>query len=56
MNEFSWETFFSNYNINKMLVYIQQSYKNILSNYIPHETITCHDRDPIWINKNIKQS
>ena len=29
--------------------------KNILSNYIPHETITCGDRDPPWINKNIKQ-
>ena len=29
--------------------------KNILSNYIPHETITCDDRDPPWINKNIKQ-
>ena len=29
--------------------------KNILSNYIPHETITCDDIDPPWINKNIKQ-
>ena len=29
--------------------------KNILSNYIPHETITCDDRDPPWINRKIKQ-
>ena len=29
--------------------------KNILSNYISNETITCDDRDPPWINKNIKQ-
>ena len=29
--------------------------KNILSNYIPHETITCDEIDPPWINKNIKQ-
>ena len=29
--------------------------KNIISNYIPHETITCDDRDPPWINKDIKQ-
>ena len=28
---------------------------NILSNYIPHETITCDDKDPPWFNKNIKQ-
>ena len=24
-------------------------------NYIPHETITCDDKDPPWFNKNIKQ-
>ena len=29
--------------------------ENILSNYIPHETVTCGDRDPPWIYKNIKQ-
>ena len=26
-----------------------------MSNYIPHETITWYDRDPPWINKDIKQ-
>ena len=29
--------------------------KNIVSNYIPHETIGCNNRDPPWINKNIKK-
>ena len=29
--------------------------KNILSNYIPHKTIICDDKDPPWFNKNIKQ-
>ena len=29
--------------------------KNIFSNFIPHETVTCDDRDPPWINNNIKQ-
>ena len=24
-----------------------------MSNYTPHETITCNDRDPTWINKDI---
>ena len=28
---------------------------NIFSNFIPHETVTCDDRDPLWINNNIKQ-
>ena len=26
-----------------------------MSNYIPPETITCDDRDPPWINKDMKQ-
>ena len=29
--------------------------KNIMSNYIPHKTIICNDRDPPWINRDIKQ-
>ena len=29
--------------------------KNKMSNHIPHETIICNDRDPLWINKDIKQ-
>ena len=28
---------------------------NIISNYTPHETVTFGDRDPLWINKNVKQ-
>ena len=29
--------------------------ENIMPNYIPHETIICDDRDPPWINRNMKQ-
>ena len=29
--------------------------KNIVCNYIPHETIICNDIDPPWINNNIKK-
>ena len=32
-----------------------KSIKNIMSNYIPHETITRNDRDPSRINKDSKQ-
>ena len=27
---------------------------NILSNFIPHGTIACDDKDPPWFNKAIK--
>ena len=26
---------------------------NIVSNFIPHETVICNDRDPPWINSRI---
>ena len=34
---------------------LNKAIKNIVCNYIPHETIICNDRDPPWINKNIKK-
>ena len=38
-----------------MVHLFNKTIKNILSNYIPHETITCDDRDTPWINSKIKQ-
>ena len=38
-----------------MVSIFNKTIKNILSNYIPHETIICDDNDPPWFNKNIKQ-
>ena len=39
----------------KWSIYSTKIIRNILSNYIPHETIFCDDRDPPWINSKIKQ-
>ena len=33
-----------------------QTTQNTISNYIPHETITCDDRNPPWIDKIKKLS
>ena len=38
-----------------MVSLFNKTIKNILSNYIPHETISCDDKYPPWFNKNIKQ-
>ena len=38
-----------------MVFLFKKTIKNIFSNFIPHETVTCEDRDPPWINNNIKQ-
>ena len=55
IEQFSWEKSFRNLNINEMVSLFNEIIKNILSNYIPHETITCDDKDSPWFNKNIKQ-
>ena len=55
INEFSWERIFKNKNMNGNVKIFHTTIKNILSNYTPHETITSGDRDPPWINKNMKQ-
>ena len=55
MNEFNWERAFFNLNINEMVSVFNTTVKNIMANFIPHETMICDDRDPPWINNRIKQ-
>ena len=52
---FLWNKTLRNLNINNMIFSFNKTIKNIISNYIPHETDTFDDRDPPWINKNVKQ-
>ena len=53
IEQFSWEKPFRNFN--EIVFLFNKTIKDIFSNFIPHERITCDDRDPPWINKNIKQ-
>ena len=46
---------FANIDVNEKVHLFKESIKNIIRNYIPHEIITCDDRDPLWINKVIKE-
>ena len=55
IEEFSWEKSFRNLSINEMVFLFNNSIKNIFSNFILHETVTCDDRNPLWINNNTKQ-
>ena len=41
--------------VNAKVNLFNKTIKNIIRNYIPHETITCDDRDPPWIIKDIKE-
>ena len=48
INEFSWEISFENNSVNRKVNRFNITIKNILSNYIPDETITCDNRAPLW--------
>ena len=55
IKQFPFEKSFRNLRSNEMAYLFNKTMKNILSNYISHETVTCDDRDPPWINNKIKQ-
>ena len=50
---FDWESL-SNLDVNKQVSIFNETIMNIFENFIPHETITCNDKDPPWMNKQIK--
>ena len=54
IKECNWERAFSNTNVNEKVDILNRTILNILSNFIPHETIVCNDKDPPWFNNRIK--
>ena len=54
INEFPWERSFANLDINHKVHLFNKTIRNILSNFIPHETVTFDDRDPPWMNNRVK--
>ena len=52
---FPWDNRFANISINKQEQLFTQTFQNIMSNYIPHETITCDDRKRPWMDEKIKK-
>ena len=54
MDRFRWDIRFAYIDVNQKVHLFNQIIKNILCNFIPHEIVTCHDRDPAWINSKIK--
>ena len=43
----------SNTSINEKGDIFNRTILNVLSNFIPHETIVCNDKDPPWFNNRI---
>ena len=55
ISEFPWDNRFASISVNEQVQLFTQTLQNIISNYIPHETITCDDRNPPWIDEKIKK-
>ena len=56
INGFPLESSFANLDINGKAYLFNKTIKNILSNFIPHETITLDDRDPSALDKQPGQT
>ena len=54
INEFDWENSFLHKNIDEQLKIFNVTIMNIFKNFIPNKVITCDDRDPPWINEEVK--
>ena len=54
IKDFDWENKLSLIDINDQVVLFNETIVNIISNFIPNETMTLDDRDPPCFNKNIK--
>ena len=48
--ESNWQRAFSKLNTNERASFFKKTILNIVSSFIPHETVICDDRDPSLIN------
>ena len=53
ISKFNWKRPFHRKNINEKVSILNNTINNVLSNFIPHETITCEEKKSPWFNKNI---
>ena len=53
---FDWDRPFINTNANEKVFVFNKTILNILSNFIPHETLIVHDKDPFSLPKKMKNS
>ena len=50
---FDWDRAFVDTNVNEKAFILNKIILNILSNFIPHETLTVDDKGPLWFTKKL---
>ena len=56
MENIDWPTVFSGLVVDDMTQLFTSNCINIFSQYIPHESITCDDRDSPWMTATLKSA
>ena len=51
---FDWDKALHINDVDKQVAIFCDTLMNIMQGFVPNETIICDDRDPPWINKEIK--
>ena len=51
---FDWPSLFSGKNVHEQVELFNKTLLNIFHNFIPNKIILCDDKDPPWINGEIK--
>ena len=53
-SEFNWQRAFLNTTVDGKVGIFTKTVFNIISNFIPHETISCNDKNPLRFSKKIR--
>ena len=54
LDSVNWERRFHGKDINAQVTSFNDTILNAFKNYVPNKYITIHDKDPVWMNDNIK--
>ena len=54
INAFNWQRVCLNTSVNEKVTTFNKTILNIISNFVPQETIMCGDKDPPWFNNKIR--
>ena len=55
IKSFDWSKLFSGKNVHEQVELFNKTLLNIFQNFIPNKIIVCDDRDPPWMDDEIKK-
>ena len=50
----NWGRLLDNKNVDSQVLILNDIILNVFRNFVPNKYVTCDDKDPVWMNENIK--